>query len=83
MEDLQTGRPAKADGSSLAKLAALVEAGKNTRCTSVLAITKGGFLPMRRTATGPIAPTHDSQRGDRFCMTDESIRADRSVRSDS
>jgi hypothetical protein len=38
--------------SSLAKFAALVEAGYNIRRMSVLAIINGGFLAWRRTATG-------------------------------
>jgi hypothetical protein len=52
MEDLQTGRLAKADGRHSRNSQRSSRRGKNTRCTSVLAITKRGFVPMRRAATG-------------------------------
>ncbi len=56
--------------SSLAKFAALVEAGYNMRRMSVLAIINGGFLAWRRTAMGRkqtdycvcFRPTADGQR---------------------
>ena len=47
--------------------------GLNDRCRGIAAVGSA----TRNGCKGSIAPTHDSQRGDRFRVADGSIRADR------